>query len=242
MSSRSLKAVGALTVALATAVALVPSSAQAATRRALSEQQELVNRARATFARFRGDPGLTGFREHERDALAFLIIPKAVRVGLIFGGSGGPGVVVARNGRSWNGPSFYSIGTASFGLQAGVDVSEIIVAVMTQRGVNALLSGSTRLGVDASVAAGPAGIGAGRAPRPTADFVYYSRAKGLYGGATLEGAVIRPNYEWNEAYYRGPASPSEILIAGSLRSTGSRRLLATVETSPRVAVVRRYRS
>jgi SH3 domain-containing YSC84-like protein 1 len=239
MSSRNLKAVGALAVAFAVALALAPASAQAATRRSLSEQQELVNRARATFARFREDPGLTGFREHEGDALAFLIIPRAVRVGLLFGGSGGPGVVVARNGRSWNGPSFYSVGTASFGLQAGVDVSEIVVAVMTPRGLNTLLSGHTRLGVDASVAAGPAGIGAGRAPRPTADFVYYSRAKGLYGGATLEGAVIRPDSEWNAAYYRGTATPREILIAGSLRNTGSRRLLATVETpSLRVAVRR----
>ncbi len=242
MSSRNLKVAGVLTVAFAVAVALVPARAQAAVRRPISEQQELVNRARATFTSFRTDPGLTGFREHERDALAFLIIPKAVRIGLIFGGSGGPGVVVARNGRSWNGPSFYSVGTASFGLQAGVDISEIIVAAMTPRGLNALLSGSTRLGVDASVAAGPAGIGAGRAPRPTADFVYYSRARGLYGGATLEGAVIRPDYGSNEAYYRGPASPREILIAGSLRNTGSRRLLATVELSPRVAVRRRYRS
>jgi lipid-binding SYLF domain-containing protein len=120
-----------------------------------------------------------------------------------------------------------------------VDVSEIIVAVMTQRGLNTLLSGHTRLGVDASVAAGPVGIGAGRAPRPTADFVYYSRAKGLYGGATLEGAVIRPDNEWNEAYYRGSATPREILIAGSLRNTGSRRLLATVETSSLRVAVRR---
>lgn len=237
MSSRNLKVAGVLAVAVA--VALTAAPAKAAARQTISEQQELVNRARATFTSFREDPGLTGFREHERDALAFLIIPKAVRVGLIFGGSGGPGVVVARNGRSWNGPSFYSIGTASFGLQAGVDVSEIIVAVMTPRGLNALLSGSTRLGMDASVAAGPAGIGAGRAPRPTADFVYYTRAKGLYGGATLEGAMIRPNTEWNDAYYRGPASPREILIAGSLRNTGSRRLLATVETASLRVAVRR---
>ena len=234
MFMRTLKSFAALSLLLAIAG---PSAAQAA-RRATSEQQELVNTTRATFVQFRDDPALSGFREHEREARGFLIVPKAVRVGLIFGGSGGRGVLVARdrNGE-WNGPSFYTIGAASFGPQAGVDVSDIVVLIMTQRGMNALMSSTVRPGVNASVAAGPVGTGRGRAPRPDADFIYYSRSKGLYGGVSLEGAVIRPSDHWNRAYYGRPVSPRDILVRGSFKNPGSRRLLETVDNS-RVAVSR----
>jgi len=234
MFMRNLKAFAAVALALAVAG---PAAAQ--TVRVVTEQQELVNAARATFVRFRDDRDLEGFREHEREARGFLIVPNAVRVGLIFGGSGGRGVLVAKGQTGeWNGPSFYSVGTASFGLQAGVDVSNIVVLVMTRRGMNALLSPSMRLGVDASAAAGPVGVGAGRPPRPDTDFIYYSRAKGLYGGLSLEGAMIRPDDHWNFAYYGSPVSPRDILVRGSVRTPGSKRLLETVDVSARVVAGR----
>jgi lipid-binding SYLF domain-containing protein len=231
MFMRNLRTFAAAALALAVAG---PAAAQ--TIRVVTEQQELVNAARATFVRFRDDPDLEGFREHEREARGFLIVPNAVRVGLVFGGSGGRGVLVARgqNGE-WNGPSFYTVGTASFGLQAGVDVSNVVVLVMTRRGMNALLSPSMRFGMDASVAAGPVGVGAGRPARPDTDFIYYSRSKGFYGGLSLAGAMIRPDSEWNTAYYRSPVTPRDILVRGSLRTPGSKRLLEMLDNSLRVA-------
>lgn len=231
MFMRNLRTFAAAALALAIAG---PAAAQ--TIRVVTEQQELVNAARATFIRFRDDRDIEGFREHEREARGFLIVPNAVRVGLVFGGSGGRGVLVARgpNG-DWNGPSFYTVGTASFGLQAGVDVSNIVVLVMTRRGMNALLTPSMRLGMDASAAAGPVGVGAGRPARPDTDFIYYSRSRGFYGGLSLEGAMIRPDGEWNVAYYRSPVSPRDILVRGSMRTPGSRRLLETLDNSLRVA-------
>lgn len=224
-------------VAWGLALCLAAGSAAAGTApgRALSEEQALVDRAEATLVHFRNDPRLTGFREHEREARALLIIPKAVRAGLIFGGSGGSGVVLARNAGSWHGPSFYTLATASFGLQLGGDVSEIVVLVMTPRGMGALLSPSMRPGMDASIAAGPVGVGAGRAPKPDTDFLYYTRSKGFYGGVSLAGAMIRPDEEANTAYYGRPASSREILVRGSLHNAGSRRLIETVEGSPSLA-------
>jgi lipid-binding SYLF domain-containing protein len=235
MSMRNLKALAAL----AFVVAIAGPPAALAVPRAVSEQQELVNAARVTFSRFGDDPGQTAFREHERQALGYLIVPRAWRVGLIFGGSGGRGVLVSR-GRTgeWNGPSFYTVGTASFGLQAGVDVSDIVVLVMTQRGMNALLTPSVRLGMDASAAAGPVGAGIGRPPRPDTDFIYYSRAKGFYGGVSLQGARIRPDDRWNAAYYGRPVSARDILVRGSVRRPGSRGLLETVDVSARVVARR----
>lgn len=232
MSSPKLR--GIVGAVLAVAVA-GPAAARAASRRTASEQQALIDDARATFVHLRDDPGLEGFRENERAARAFLIIPRAVRVGLIMGGSGGPGVVVARRAGSWSGPSFYTLATASFGPQIGVDVSEIVVFVMTRRGLDALLSPSVRAGMDVSVAAGPVGIGAGRPARPDTDFVYYSRSRGFYGGASLEGAVIRPDDGSNAAYYGRSASAGEIFQRSWPRDAGSRLLLETVEDSTRLA-------
>jgi lipid-binding SYLF domain-containing protein len=232
MSLQHLKPFAAL--ALVLAVTVGATSAQAAPRAAASEQQELVNESRVTFGHFRDDPSLTWFREHEKDALGFLIISKAVRVGFVFGGSGGRGVLVAKGeAGDWNGPAFYTAGTASVGFQAGVDVSEIVVLVMTKKGLDSLLSASVKAGVDASVAAGPVGVGTGIAPKPDADFVYYSRSKGLYGGVSLEGAVIKPTDDWNKAYYGQIVSPIDILVRGSFRNPGAKRLLETVENAAR---------
>ena len=99
------------------------------------------------------------------------------QAGFIFGGSGGRGVLVARDGRAWAGPAFYNLATASVGFQAGVDVSEVIIVVMTDRGFNSLLSTSFKVGGEASVAAGPVGAGAGSTV--TADLISFTRARGV---------------------------------------------------------------
>ncbi len=232
MSLRNYKSVAAL--ALVLAVAVGPPVAQAAPKAAVSEQQELVDESRVAFGHFRDDPSLTWFREHERQALGFLIVSKAVRVGFVFGGSGGRAVLVAKgDAGEWNGPSFYTVGTASVGFQAGVDVSEIVVLVMTKKGMDSLLSTTVKAGVDASFAAGPVGVGTGTAPKPDADFVYYSRSKGLYGGVSLQGAVIKPTDDWNKEYYGQIVSPIDIIVRGSFRNPGAKRLLETIENANR---------
>jgi lipid-binding SYLF domain-containing protein len=104
--------------------------------------------------------------------------------------------------------------------------------------MNSLLSSSVRLGMDASVAAGPVGVGAGRPARPDTDFIYYSRAKGFYGGVSLEGAMIRPADHWNTAYYGRPVSPRDILVRASVRNPAARGLLETVDISLRVVARR----
>ncbi len=90
----------------------------------------------------------------------------------------------------WVGPAFYTMATASVGFQAGVSVSENVTLVMTEKGLNSLLTNSVKLGADASVAAGP--VGAGAKSDIVADLVTFSRAKGVYGGLNLDGTVVAP--------------------------------------------------
>jgi lipid-binding SYLF domain-containing protein len=99
--------------------------------------------------------------------------------------------------------------------------------VMTEKGVNALLSSSFKLGGDATIAAGP--VGAGAKSDVTADFVSFSRAKGIYGGLNLDGTVVKVNGDWNAAYYNSQAvQPPEILITGKATSRDAVALLNAV--------------
>jgi lipid-binding SYLF domain-containing protein len=196
---------------------------------AQSEQQTLVDSADRTLSNFLRDPDMTWLQQNIGRAKAVMIAPQVVKAGFIFGGSGGRSVMLARDAKTgkWAGPAFYTLATASVGFQAGVEVSEVVTLVMTEKGLNSLMAPSVKLGGDASVAAGP--IGAGAKSDVVADFVSFSRAKGLYGGLNLDGTVIAISNEWNEAYYnKKGVLPPDIVIRMSARNKGGDKLLADV--------------
>ena len=193
---------------------------------AQSEQQALVNSAETTFSNFMRDPDMTWMQRHISQAKGILIAPQIVKAGWIFGGAGGRAVLFARNDATgrWAGPAFYNIGAASVGFQAGIEVSETMTLVMTDRGMNSLLASSAKLGGDASVAAGP--IGAGANSDITTDFVAFSRSKGVYGGLNLEGSVIAVADNWNRNYYGSGVLPPDILLKQTVHNPQADRLAA----------------
>ena len=196
---------------------------------AQSEQQTLVDSADRTLSNFLRDPDMTWLQQNIGRAKAVMIAPQVVKAGFIFGGSGGRSVMLARDAKTgkWAGPAFYTLATASVGFQAGVEVSEVVPLVMTEKGLNSLMAPSVKLGGDASVAAGP--VGAGAKSDVVADFVSFSRAKGLYGGLNLDGTVIAISNEWNEAYYnKKGVLPPDIVIRMSAHNKGGDKLLADV--------------
>jgi len=153
------------------------------------------------------------------------VAPSIVKAGYIFGGSGGRSVLLARDAKSgrWGGPAFYNVGAASVGFQAGVSVSETVTLVMTEKGLNSLMSPSLKLGGDASIAAGP--VGAGAASDIKADFVSFSRAKGGYGGLNLEGSVVTVADDWNRVYYGKNVTPTDIIVARSVHNPQADRFV-----------------
>jgi lipid-binding SYLF domain-containing protein len=190
-----------------------------------SAPDALVANAQTTLGNFLRDPNQTWVQQNLDRAKAVLIAPNIVKAGFIFGGSGGRAVLVAKDGRTWVGPAFYDLVTASVGFQAGIEVSEAVILVMTDKGFNSLLSTSFKIGGDASIAAGP--VGAGAKSDITADFVAFTRAKGVYGGLNLDGTVVHANSAWNDAYYNGKdVLPPDILIRKTARSPKSTALLA----------------
>jgi lipid-binding SYLF domain-containing protein len=224
------------TGASAAAIALVFATGIMAARPAAADDaqdaRQLVERARLTFESFIADPNLGGnLRELVQKARAVLIYPQVLRGAFIIGVSGGSGVLLARNMSTgqWGGPAFYTIGQASFGLQAGGDASEVVLVALTNRGISSLLATSAKLGGDASVALGPVGWGAQAATQNlSADIVSYSLSKGLYAGLSLDGAVVAVRNSLNNAYYGEPATPTKILIQQDISSPQAAGLIGDV--------------
>lgn len=211
---------------LATALVAGAALGFTAAASAQNEQQVLVNQAETTLSNFMRDPEMKWLQQNIGRAKAVLIAPEIVKAGFIVGGSGGRAVLVARNGGKWVGPAFYTLATASVGFQAGIAASEMVTLVMTEKGMNSLLSSSFKFGGDASVAAGP--VGAGAKSDVTADLIAFSRSKGVYGGLNLDGTVVSSNTDWDKAFFGKPVLPPDILIRNAVSNKGADKLLAEI--------------
>lgn len=186
------------------------------------EQRDLVDQSRMTLANFLADSNMTWFREHIQDAKGLFIVPQYMKGALIYGAAGGSGVFVAKDEKTgeWSEPAFFTMGAASFGFQFGAQMSEVVLLVLTQRGVDSLLLGNFKLGADGSVAVGPVGAGISGATTPnlSADLLSFVRAKGLFAGVSLEGAVLISRDEWSRAYYGKPVTPTDIVIRREVKN------------------------
>ena len=170
-------------------------------------------------------------------AQGIAILPAVVKVALIFpGGRGGAGVLTVRDAQGrWTNPVFVTLLGGSFGWQAGVQVSDLILVFTTRRSVEGLSGGKVTLGADASVAVGPVGRQVSGATDIGGAEVYsYSRSKGLFGGIAIDGTAIAMNNKANAAYYqRGGALASEIMASDAPAAPASaQRLLDTLRRLP----------
>jgi lipid-binding SYLF domain-containing protein len=175
------------------------------------EAENLVSKAATVVTSFAADPDLGWFRKKVKEAKAVLIIPQSIQGAFFIGGSGGSGALLTHEAGSdeWGYPAFYTIGSLSFGIQFGGEASEIVLLVMSDRGMEKLLTSSFKLGADITLAAGPVGGGAAAG---TADVLSYARSKGAFAGVSLAGAVVKTKDKFNEAYYGQAVSPTDILI------------------------------
>jgi lipid-binding SYLF domain-containing protein len=195
------------------------------------EARQIAEKARLTVEEFQADKDMETIRELAKKAKGMLILPQMIRAAFIVGGSGGSGVLVARDEKTgqWRGPSFHTLGGASFGFQAGADAAEVIILAMTERGVTKLLTPQVKLGADVSVAAGPVGGGATAATAGlSADLISYSKAKGLYGGFSVDGSVVGVRTALNQAYFGKPVTPTDILVTGAVKSPQADALMGAV--------------
>jgi len=196
-----------------------------------TDASQLVQKAAMTFQNFENAKEMSAFRDLMKKARGVFIAPQVLKGAFIIGASGGSGVLLARDNKSnkWYGPAFYTIGEASFGLQAGGSASEVVLLAMTDRGVTAFLGNSLKLGADVGLAVGPVGAGASAATANlSADIISFSRSKGLFGGVSVDGAVVATRDGLNEAYYGKKVNATDILVRHNVRNRQAAGLIQWV--------------
>lgn len=200
----------------------------------ISEEDILVDKARLTLESFLADPDMEWFREHMKDARGLLIVPQFIKGAFFIGGSMGNSVLLVRDEKAneWSYPAFFTLGGASFGFQFGGQASEVVLLVLTQKGVDSMISTTFKLGADASVAVGPigAGVEGSTTPNLSADLLSFSKAKGLFAGISLEGAAVAARDARNASYYNAPTTTIDILV---------RRNVSNPKADPLLTVVRK---
>jgi lipid-binding SYLF domain-containing protein len=201
-----------LATAALTALALLQASCTTSTP---GEQQPLVDRAALTVQEMMTQNVSQDPRDLLRQAKAVMVCPRIFKAGFFFGGEGGNCVLLARAGNgTWSYPAFYTIGSGSFGFQFGIEDNQLLMLIMTQRGLNAVLDSQIKLGANAGIAV--ASIGAGVQGSTTAavgaDIVAFAASRGLFGGVALEGSVMSTETDWNQAYYGQPYGARQLVM------------------------------
>jgi lipid-binding SYLF domain-containing protein len=179
-----------------------------------SDQTNLLDQAAATIGHMKGDPSFGPARNMMPNAKGILVIPKLVKGGFVFGAEGGSGVLMKKNGNTWSAPAFYSMGSASFGLQAGLQQAEIVMVIMTDRGLDQITRSEFKVGAGAGITM--VTLSAGAQANLAADIIVWTSGTGLYGGLTLEGSVIKGRDDWNRAFY-GKQVPVNDILADKVR-------------------------
>lgn len=182
---------------------------------AQSDTQTVIDGARKTLADLRHDKAFGTAAQMLHRARAVLVVPHLLKAGFMIGGSGGEGVLMvqARDG-TWSNPAFYGIGSASFGLQAGGEASELVLLVMSQRGLDGLLNDHFKIGAQGGITVATLGSGAEAAisgPNPP-DIIAWSSSTGLYGGLTIDGSIVHPNHGDDTRWYGRPITTRDILF------------------------------
>jgi SH3 domain-containing YSC84-like protein 1 len=187
------------------------------------DAQGLVDKANVTLKGFLKDKNYSWIRENLGKAKGVLIYPQVLKAGFILGGSGGTGVLIAKDANGeWSQPAFYTLGSVSFGLQIGGEAAEVIVMCMTQKAVDALMTTKAKLGGDTSIAFGP--VGGGAKSNLMADFISFAKSKGLYAGLNLDGSVVDVRESLNKAYYGAALTPIQIIVEKKAKNKGSSAL------------------
>lgn len=166
-------------------------------------------------------------------AYGIAVIPDVVKVSLMFGGRRGKGLLTVRDAQGrWSNPVFITLTGGSWGLQGGVQSTDVVLVFTTPRGVEGIADGKLTLGADAAVAAGPVGrqTSAATDANLSAEVYSYSRSKGLFAGIAIDGSVITIDSKANAAYYNKAAvTASDIMSASAPQPPSSaQRFLGTL--------------
>src|ERR1700744_6353571 len=171
--------------AVAAMVIAVPAQAE-------SDKGELLHDANRVVSHMRHDPAFGQARAMLDGARAVYIVPKLVKGGFIFGAEGGDGVLLRRTAHGWSTPKFYGMGSASFGLQVGLEQAELVFIINSERALRGIEAGNFKIGGQGGITVATLSACAECATTLRGgDMVVWTSATGAYGGLTFHGSVIK---------------------------------------------------
>lgn len=218
-----------LTIALVIAGTCVPRAI--ADEKDTSEEVHRLDAAANVLNEIMGTPDKGVPQEIMESAKCVAVVPSMLKGGFVVGANYGKGVATCRTPTGWSAPAPFRIAGGSVGFQIGGEAIDLVMIVMNDKGMRNLLNSKFKLGADASVAAGPVGRHAEGDTdwKMRAEVLSYSRARGVFAGVALNGAVISQDNDETRVLYRENASFNQILTGSIPPPAGSDNFLATVK-------------
>lgn len=196
---------------------LLTSSATAKT----TDEQQLLRKAGFVLSEVLESPDIEIPEALIKRAKAVIVFPTMIKGGFMVAARYGKGVVAVRSSKTgkFGPPAFVYTAGGSFGFQIGAEAVDLILLVMSPRGIEGLLKNKFTLGADAAVTAGPVGrhAEAGTDILMQGEIYSYSRSKGAFVGVSVKGAVITTDRDSNWNYYNGPVTSEEILLTRKIK-------------------------
>jgi lipid-binding SYLF domain-containing protein len=211
---------------LALGAALLTAVAFGTPARAATSEQDTVNHALVTLQDLRHDKEFGNARALMHQARAVLIAPRIFKAGFFFGGEGGSAVLMVRGTHGWSDPAFYTVASASFGLQIGAQQSEMVMFVMSDRALQALMQDKFKIGANAGIAVATLGstVEGATTAHAGADLIVWASSAGAYAGISLDGSVVEPRREADADYYGRAVSSSDIVLRHAVRNPAAASL------------------
>nr|WP_294508041.1 lipid-binding SYLF domain-containing protein [uncultured Rhodopila sp.] len=200
---------------LATAAMALLTLQTACSADAPGEQQTLVDRAALTVSDMMTQTAAKDPKTMLRKAKGVFICPRNFRAAFFFAGSGGHCVLLSRAGNgTWSYPAFFTIVSGGMGFQFGIEDNELLLLVLTDKGLDAVIDHQFKFGADASIAVATfgAGINGSTTAAVGADIVAYTASRGLYGGIGLEGSSMSTDTDSNQRYYGQAYAARQIVV------------------------------
>jgi lipid-binding SYLF domain-containing protein len=193
-----------------------------------------VEKAGRVFHEIMATPDKGIPRDLLEKARCIAIVPGEEKLAFIFGGNYGKGVATCRTAAGWSAPMFVAVGGGSVGFQIGGSFTDVVMLFMNDHALQSLLGDKFRIGGDVTVAAGPVGrqASANTDIRLTAEILSYSRSKGLFAGASVDGAVVQADHSGDKAMYGSDVTHEEILRGRVAVPESANRLLMELGSYP----------
>jgi lipid-binding SYLF domain-containing protein len=163
-------------------------------------------------------------------ASCVVVIPSFKKAAFIGGAQYGQGAATCRTPNGWSAPVFVQLAGGSFGFQAGGQATDLVLIAMNQQGLQDMLKNKFKLGADAAASAGPVGRNAqaGTDWKMNAEFLSYSRSKGLFAGIDLDGTVLSQNEDATRAMYGANVPFDQVLKGNQVTPVEARPFVGTV--------------